>query len=156
MASDIQFQTQVNVIVSMKNQGTEKISLIAAGILLALGAITNIGCGSGIATKDTSVLVPVADTAKAAQMDLKNDSAIKVFVNASGKITANGNPTNLIMLDSAFSRLKNTGGAVYYSRDNIQADPSEESMKVIELIVKYQLSVRFYTDKTFTKVAEVQ
>lgn len=39
---------------------------------------------------------------------------------------------------------------VYYSRANVKGEPPSESMQVVELIVKYGLPVKFFTDKTFT------
>ena len=47
--------------------------------------------------------------------------------------------------------LKICNGVVYYSRDNVEAEPPEESMKVMELITKYGLPDKFYTDKTFNQ-----
>ena len=80
---------------------------------------------------------------------------IKVFVDKTGQITANGILTSLNVLDSSFSKLKKSNGVVYYSRDNVEADPPEESMKVMELITKYRLPVKFYTYKTFTQAVKL-
>lgn len=80
---------------------------------------------------------------------------IKVYVDKTGQITANGNPASLDDLDSSFSKLKASKGAVYYARNNVETDPSAESMKVMELIIKYSLSVKFYTDKTFTQAVKL-
>ena len=74
---------------------------------------------------------------------------IKVYVEQNGEITANGTSISLTDLDSSFSRLKNNGGIVYYSRANINSDPPPQSMKVMNLIIKYNLPVKLYTDKTF-------
>ena len=84
-----------------------------------------------------------------------DSNVIKVFVDKTGQITANGIPTYLNVLDSCFSKLKISNGVVYYSRDNVEADPPEESMKVMELITKYSLPVKFYTDKTFTQAVKL-
>jgi hypothetical protein len=85
---------------------------------------------------------------------LNEPNVIRVYVDKAGKITADGNPTDLIALDSAFSKLKKSKGSVYYSRDQIQGDPPAESMKVIELVAKYRITVKFFTDKTFTKAVD--
>ncbi|MEO8771212.1 MAG: hypothetical protein ABI402_14050 [Ferruginibacter sp.] len=82
---------------------------------------------------------------------LNDTNTIKVYVDRTGKITAGGNPTDLVSLDSAFNTLKKNKGTVYYSRDQVQGDPPAESMKVIELVAKYRLPVKFFTDKTFTQ-----
>jgi biopolymer transport protein ExbD len=89
--------------------------------------------------------------AKSAQEKKTDSSFIKVYVEKDGRITADEKETSLSDLDSSFSRLKSRNGTVYYSRDNGQSDPPPEAMKVMELIVKYKLPVRLYTDKTFTE-----
>ena len=74
---------------------------------------------------------------------------IKVYVEQNGEITANGTSISLTDLDSSFSQLKTNGGILYYSRANINSDPPPQSMKVMNLIIKYKLPVKLYTDKTF-------
>ena len=74
---------------------------------------------------------------------------IKVYVEQNGEITANGTSISLTDLDSSFSQLKTNGGILYYSRANINSDPPPQSMKVMNLIIKYNLPVKLYTDKTF-------
>lgn len=110
---------------------------------------------------DGSEKIYPADSASAVNKNTMEETAmlndtnvIKVYVDKSGKITAGGNSTDLVSLDSAFHKLKNTGGTVYYSRDQVQAEPPAESMKVIELVAKYRLPVKFFTDKTFTQAVE--
>ena len=83
-----------------------------------------------------------------------NSNTIKVFVEQTGLITANGNSISLTELDSAFSKLKMSNGIVYYSRANVEGDPPPESMKIMNLIVKYGLPVKLYTDKTFSVVVK--
>lgn len=80
-----------------------------------------------------------------------DSNIIKVYVEQDGKISANENEVSLSELDSSFNKLKGNG-IVYYSRDNGQGDPPQESMKVMELIVKYNLPVKLFTDKTFTVI----
>lgn len=75
---------------------------------------------------------------------------IKVYIEQNGEISANGTSISLTDLDSSFSQLKTNSGIVYYSRANINSDPPPQSMKVMNLIVKYNLPVKLYTDKTFT------
>lgn len=74
---------------------------------------------------------------------------IKVYVEQNGEITANGTSISLTDLDSSFSQLKTNGGILYYSRANINSDPPPQSMKVMNLIIKYNLPVKLYTDNTF-------
>jgi len=74
---------------------------------------------------------------------------IKVYVEQNGEVTANGTSISLTDLDSSFSKLKISSGMVYYSRANINSDPPPVSMKVMNLIIKYNLPVKLYTDRTF-------
>jgi hypothetical protein len=122
-------------------------------ILVLLGFIACEGPSPVVEVKPASDSL-IASQKRYDSIQRATDSlAIKVYVDKTGKITANGQLVSLITLDSSFSKLKTIKGAVYYSRDNVQQDPPEESMKVMELIIKYELPVRFYTDKTFTQVA---
>ena len=74
---------------------------------------------------------------------------IKVYVDQDGEVSANGTSISLTDLDSSFSKLKTNNGMVYYSRANINDDPPPVSMKVMNLIIKYNLPVKLYTDETF-------
>lgn len=81
-----------------------------------------------------------------------DSNVIRVYVTQDGKITADGHEISLTNLDSSFSKLKAGNGSVHYSRDNGQGDPPQESMKVMELIVKYSLPVKLFTDNTFSTI----
>ena len=76
--------------------------------------------------------------------------AVKVYITADGKITADGEAVTLEDLDKRFAELESKNAVVYYARDNIESDPAAEAMKVLELVMQRGLSLRFYTDKTFT------
>lgn len=96
-----------------------------------------------------------ADKKKAEQKVLAIDSnVIKVYIDETGAISANGNSISLTDLDSSFSKLKVTNGAVYYSRANGQGEPPPGAMDVLNAIMKYGLSIRLYTDKTFTVIVK--
>ena len=84
-----------------------------------------------------------------------DSNVIKVFVGLDGKITADGKEISLNNLDSSFSKLKESNGTVFYSRDIGQGEPPQEAMKVMELIVKYGLPVKLFTDKTFTVLVKL-
>ena len=83
-----------------------------------------------------------------------DSNVIKVYIDKTGLITANGNLVSLTSLDSSFSNLKKNNGIVYYSRDNTQATVPDESIKVIDLVTKYHLPIRFYKDKTFSRTCK--
>ena len=83
-----------------------------------------------------------------------DSTVIKVYVDINGKITADGREVSLNELDSSFSKLKAGGGTVYYSRANGQGEPPPQSMKVIELVVKYSLPIKLFTDNTYTEIVK--
>ena len=107
-----------------------------------------IGC-SNSNQNDNSKSEKAASEQKKVTVD---SNVIKVYVERDGKITANGNVISLKDLDSSFSKLKKSNGIVYYSRANPEGDPPQESMKVMDLIIKYSLPVKLYTDKTFSVI----
>ena len=128
---------------------TYKTSLLNLAILFILFGCTNTNqSDNSDADKITSVKENTEQ--KAVTID---STVIKVYVDKAGQITVNEKPISLKILDSSFSNLKTNNGIVYYSRDNTQEAPPKESMKVMELITKYSLSVKFHTDKTFTEAA---
>jgi biopolymer transport protein ExbD len=87
------------------------------------------------------------------EQNLVNDTMhIKIYVDAAGKITADAKEINLTNLDTVLRQLAKKGGGVWYSRDNAAKEPPKESMQVMDLIVKYSLPVKFYTDKDFQNV----
>lgn len=114
----------------------------------AVSMLMIIGCASN----DNAKPVDSKDSAAPPASGPVDTVAIKVFVSKDGKVTADGNLVSLVDLDSSFSQLKQKNGVVYYSREVIQGEPPESSMKVIELVVKYSLPIRMYTDSTFTKI----
>jgi biopolymer transport protein ExbD len=123
-----------------------KISFLIISIILVLMACTN-SHQSGNSDIDTTTVKEVYE-----QHVITIDSnVIKVYIDKTGLITANGNPVSLTTLDSSFSNLKKRNGTVYYSRDNTQATVPDESIKVIDLVTKYRLPIKFYKDKSFNR-----
>lgn len=116
-------------------------------LLFATFFFTLLGCsnGSGNDKQDP-------EKSMSRKENTRVDTVIKVYVEQTGKITADGNEVSLSYLDSSFNKLKDRNGTVYYSRANAQGDPPQESIKVMDLIVKYNLPVKMFTDKTFTVV----
>ena len=77
------------------------------------------------------------------------EKVVKIFVNKKGNITLNGSSITLEELDKELMQLKKENGLVYYSRDNLAKDPHKNAMQVIKLVVKHELSIKFFMDKTF-------
>jgi len=84
------------------------------------------------------------------------DEVLKIYVNDQGEVISNGEQTSLEELDGQLKALKGNNGVVYYSRGNIAGEPPANAMEVVKLIVKYQLPLKFFTDQTFTTLAEIK
>ena len=82
---------------------------------------------------------------------LKDTSSyFQVYVDRNDSISLNGNPINASELDIRFQDLANKHGMVLYSSDSATSRPPRTG-RVIQLIIKYNLPIKIYTDKTFTK-----
>jgi hypothetical protein len=108
-------------------------------------------CGSGNADKNLTTTNSIPNAA----VDV-DTNVLRVYVDNLGAITADGQITTLPDLDKKMQELKNKEGIIYYSRDNAIGDPPKESMQVMDIIVKYKLPVKFFTDKTFTQVVKLK
>lgn len=112
------------------------------------------GCGTpnqtSISPADSTAVVDAA--IKSAEFEA-DSNVIKVYLEASGNILADGKPTSVSELDSSFLKLATRGGTVYYARDNPQDDPPAVYLEVVDLVFQHGLPIRFYTDKTFTEIA---
>jgi biopolymer transport protein ExbD len=119
-------------------------------ILFAPALFMMISCGQLVsASKQDSMM-----TLDAPPVFPKNDPGVlKVYVEKNGTIFANGTNVSLVQLDDELKQLKDKNGTVWYSRDNLDDQPSNEAMAAVEAIAKYDLPIQFFVDKTFTKLA---
>ena len=81
-------------------------------------------------------------------------AVLKIFIDSTGVINADGKTVSLEELDKKANELKTKVGMIYYSRDNSLKDPPKEAEKVIEIIAKYNLPIKFFTAKTFSETVE--
>lgn len=82
-------------------------------------------------------------------------NVLKVYVEKNGTIYANGAQVTITDLENELKKLKERNGVVWYSRDNLSEDPSREAMVAVDEILEYELTVKFYADKEFTKPADL-
>lgn len=75
-----------------------------------------------------------------------------VWVTSTGDVELNGRPADLAHVEAAFQKLTKEGGVVVYGRASGQGDPHPTALKVIELVVKYQLNVSMSTQRDFSDV----
>ena len=75
---------------------------------------------------------------------------LRVYVDKYERITLNGNPISIENLDLRLQSLKNKDGIVFYSSYDITSEIPTEG-QVIDLIKKYRLANKTFTDSTFTK-----
>jgi hypothetical protein len=78
---------------------------------------------------------------------------LKVFVSASGEITADGKTITLEKLSEKMADLKKDNGVVYYHRENPKGGPHANAMKVIELVVEHDLPIRMSAKPDFSDSA---
>ncbi|HEX7904936.1 MAG TPA: hypothetical protein VF487_13760 [Chitinophagaceae bacterium] len=104
------------------------------------------------ATVDTTAVPVVVAPVVKQPID---SNVLQVYIDSTGLITANGSIITLAGLDSSLKKLKARSGTVYYTRDNPVGDPPKESGKVIEMVTKQNLPLKFYTDKTFTEIVRM-
>jgi|KBSSwiStaDraftv2_1062776.scaffolds.fasta_scaffold41933_2 biopolymer transport protein ExbD len=121
---------------------------IPVGLLIIISTIITFACNESN-QKEKSI-----ESSSISSDTAIDKNVVKVYVTNSGLITADGKNISLNNLDTTLKNLKANNGIVYYSRDNAAEDPPKESMQVMELIVKYSLPVKLYTDKTFTQIIE--
>lgn len=74
----------------------------------------------------------------------------RIYVDRNERITLNGNPISIKNIEIRLQNLKNTDGLVFYSSYDITEDTPGEG-GVIDLIKKYQLGIKTFTDSTFAK-----
>jgi len=74
----------------------------------------------------------------------------RVYVDRNNLITLNGNPVRIKNIEIRLQNLKSIDGLVFYSSYGITEDTPEEG-QVIDLIKKYRLGIKTFTDSTFAK-----
>ena len=78
----------------------------------------------------------------------------RVSVLADGKLLLNGSVATLQSLSTEFERLKSSGGAVWYYRENPQGEPPSEAIEVVKLVVRNQLPVSMSSKPDFSDVVD--
>lgn len=74
----------------------------------------------------------------------------RIYVDQNENITLNGRASTIGEVDLLLQYVKRKDGIVFYSTDSAAADPPKKG-QVIELIKKYQVNIKMYIDKTFSK-----
>jgi biopolymer transport protein ExbD len=115
-----------------------------AWIIGAAALLTLCGCerASTPTTPSTSA------TAQAAPEPTMPVLKIQVF--ADGTIRAVDAPATLQQLDQILAKHASDGGVVWYYREAAQAEPHENAMQVIQLIIKHQLSISMSSKPDFS------
>ena len=84
------------------------------------------------------------------QPTVQASNVLKVTVTSGGDITADGQPVTLDQLALKFAELKESGGAVWYHRENPAGEPHPNAMKVIALLIENKLPVRLSAKPDFS------
>jgi len=85
---------------------------------------------------------------------LAADPVARVSALASGQLLLNGQPVNLLALDTALKDLKEKHGIVWYYRQDSDHEPPPQAMDAIGLVVKHQLPISMSTKADFSDVMD--
>lgn len=108
-------------------------------IILLIGTAILLSCNTG--NNKTQKAEPV--------IKLNELDVAKIYVFSNGVFTVNEKQASFEELDSTLQKLKSKNGTVYYSRENAMRTPPKEMTQVLDLIAKYSLPMKFFTDNTF-------
>ena len=75
---------------------------------------------------------------------------LKVTVSANGEITADGKTVTLEKLSEKMAALKKKNGTVLYHRENPKSGSHPNATKVVELVVKHDLTIRMSAKADFS------
>lgn len=74
----------------------------------------------------------------------------RVSALADGKLLLNGSLADLPVIEAEFQRIKKSQGAIWYYRENPQAEPPPQAMAVIKLVIQYGLPVSMSSKSDFS------
>lgn len=82
--------------------------------------------------------------------DISRKKILKIKVLSSGQILLENKSVTLDKLEKELSRLKEKEGAIWYYREQDKAEPPEQAMRVMELVVKYNLPISLSSKPDFS------
>lgn len=103
------------------------------------------GCQQEAAPTEEAASAP-QETAPAAA----EGPVVKIWVFEDGTIEMDGEPAGLEAVRTRFAELQKQQGVVYYGRDAPAAEPHENAMRIIELVVKNNLPVQLSSKPDFS------
>ena len=81
-----------------------------------------------------------------------NDALGRIRVARTGEIWFDNTPVTLDALPPLLRELRAAGGAVWYYREEVDAEPAPEAMAVVRLVVEHRLPISMSTRPDFTDV----
>ena len=126
------------------------LSLSVTSLLTFIFVSCSIGSSSNTEALQTQQVNSVS------QPSIQDTNVIKVYVDKDSLIAVNGKNVSLAGLDTLLFAAQTRGSMVYYSRYNAHVyEGPQVSLRVLDLVIKHNLRLRFYTDSTFTEVAPI-
>ena len=80
--------------------------------------------------------------------------SLKVYVDSNAAIFVDGKKMNFKKFVKELKNFKKKNGVIYYSRTFSGQENDNKNKEVMSAIAKHRFPIQFYTDNTFSKVAE--
>ncbi|MBN1916938.1 MAG: hypothetical protein JW889_03430 [Verrucomicrobia bacterium] len=87
------------------------------------------------------VLAGCSSGKEKATQDASQQRMLRISVLASGDLLADGESTDLGAIRERLAKLAKNDGMVLYYREGAEGNPPESAMRVMELIVEYELPI---------------
>ena len=82
---------------------------------------------------------------------IQQTPSMELYIDAKGKIFANGKILSTKSLEKKLIELKKNNGMVKYAKGKSETKISKKRLEVMKLFRKHQIRVEVYTDKTFSQ-----
>jgi len=79
---------------------------------------------------------------------------LKIYVDSNSDIFVDGKKVSFKKFEKELKKFKKKNGVIHYSRTFSGQENDNKNKEVISAITKHRFPIQFYTDNTFSKVAE--
>jgi hypothetical protein len=90
------------------------------------------------------------------QQQVPNTVVAKISMHADGTFLVDGSAMNLATLDQQLSKLATDSGVVWYYREHPESNPHPNALKVMDLVIKHNLSISMSSKPDFSDYIDDQ